>query len=82
MPQLTGAFQLILKYGCHLNADKIQGRTLVAFEAFLYSFCVSGDFFTAGNSFISLMDYSDILSSTITVSFSPLKNCSYAVDLP
>lgn len=82
MPQLTGAFLLILKYGCHLNADKIQGRTSVAFEAFLYSFCEIRDFFTARNSFISLMDYSDILNSRITVSFSPLKNCSYAVDSP
>lgn len=82
MPQLTGAFLLILKYGCHLNADKIQGRTSVAFEAFLYSFCEIRDFFTASNSFISLMDYSDILNSRITVSFSPLKNCSYAVDSP
>lgn len=44
MPQLTGAFLLILKYGCHLNADKMQGRTSVAFEAFLYSFCEFRDF--------------------------------------
>lgn len=82
MPHLTGAFLLILKHGCHLNADKIQGRTSVAFEAFLYSFCEIRDFFTAGKSFISLMDCSDILNSRKILSFSPLKNCSYAVDLP
>lgn len=66
-------FCTFLKYGCHLNADKIQERTSVAFKLFFILFVKSGMFFTADKSFISLMDCSDILNSRKTASFCPLK---------
>lgn len=34
MPHLAAVFLFILKYGCHLNTDKKQERTLVAFWGF------------------------------------------------